>query len=105
MTDKEIMNVPPPITPLIMTYSDIALAERAALRLGYTQTAYTSSSGLWGLFCLPDSQEQMAGQFIKTEEFGLVFIQDLEDLKFHDLAELDKRQIPRRNSSGIPVYP
>lgn len=94
---------PPNIAPVEMTEADIALAEQAAARMGYEQTAYTSSSGLWGLFCLNENPEAVhrdsprrhqppfaKGCFIKTAEFGLMFVQDLEDLQLHDLAEKEK---------------
>lgn len=81
------MKTPPPLTPVEMTEADIDLAERAAKRIGFTQTAYTSSSGLWGLFCLPDHAKHRHGCFIKTREFGILFVSDLEDLQLHDLAE------------------
>lgn len=80
-------NTPPPLTPVEMTEADIDLAQRAAKRIGFTQTAYTSSSGLWGLFCLPDHAKHRHGCFIKTREFGILFVSDLEDLQLHDLAE------------------
>lgn len=76
---------PSAITPLEMTDSDIAIAEKAAKRLGYTQTAYTSSSSLWDLFCLPDNNRQLSGCFIKTAQFGIVFLQSLEDIHCTDL--------------------
>jgi hypothetical protein len=82
-----IANTPPPITPVELSEAEVALCERAAKRLGFTQTAYTSSSGLWGLFCLPYRPTQREGCFIKTAEFGIMFVSDLEDLKLHDLAE------------------
>lgn len=85
---------PPPITPLEMTEADIALAERAAKRIGFTQTAYTSTSGLWGLFCLPDRATQRKGCFIKTAQFGIMFVSDLEDLQLHDLADEERKQQP-----------
>lgn len=75
------------ITQLEMTDKDINLAKRAAARLDYTQTAYTSSSSLIGLFCLADTQKQEKGCFVKTKEFGLIFVQDLNDLNLNDLAE------------------
>ena len=77
----------PPITQVEMTDQDIAFAERIAARLGYTQAAYTSTSGLWGLFCLPDHGEHRHGCIIKTQEFGFLFVADLEDLQLHDLHE------------------
>ena len=91
MTTTE--NKPPPITPVEMTERDIALSERAAKRLGFTQTAYTSSSGLWGLFCLPDHAKHRKGCFIKTAEFGILFVSDLEDLQLHDLANEERRAL------------
>lgn len=88
MNDK-----PPAITQLEMTESDIERAEEVAKRLGYTQTAYTSTSGLWGLFLMRDSAKdrKYAGCIIKTAEFGLMFVADLEDLQLHDLAEQDRK--------------
>lgn len=50
-----------------------------ARSLGYTQTAYTTTSALRGLFCLPDHARQRKGCIIKTRELGLLFVQDLED--------------------------
>lgn len=77
----------PAINQVEMSDKDIELAEQIAKRLGYTQTAYTSTSGLWGLFCLPDSATHRHGCVIKTKEFGFMFVADLEDLQLHDLAE------------------
>lgn len=85
----------PPITQLEFEESDFPKAERIAERLGYTQTAYTSTSGLWGLFCLGENPRTWrgparaleAGCIIKTKEFGLMFIQDLEDLNLRDEME------------------
>ena len=70
----------PPITQLEFEESDFPKAERIAKRLGYTQTAYTSSSALFGLFCLRDRASQKAGCIIKTKEFGFLFVQDVEDM-------------------------
>lgn len=84
---------PPPITPLEMSEADIELAELAAKRIGFTQTAYTSTSGLWGLFCLPNHARHRHGAFIKTMEFGLLFVSDLEDLQLHDLAEVERKEV------------
>jgi hypothetical protein len=53
---------------------------RRKTALGYDQTAYTSTSALWGLFCLRSRPTQRAGCIIKTRQFGLLFVQDLEDL-------------------------
>lgn len=70
----------PPLTQLEMTEEDIVIAQRIARALGYTQTAYTSTSALWGLFCLRDRASQRAGAIIRTRELGFVFVQDVEDL-------------------------
>lgn len=80
----------PPITQLEMNEADIEFAERIASRLGFTQTAYTSTSGLWGLFCLPDHARHRHGCIIKTKEFGFLFVADLEDMQLHDLSEEEK---------------
>jgi len=69
-----------PLTQLEMSDEDIERAEQIARRLGYTQTAYTSTSALWGLFCLPDRPLQRKGCVVKTRELGLLFVQDEEDL-------------------------
>ncbi len=76
------MDTPPPITPLEFDESDFPQAEAMAKQLGFTQTAYTSSSALWGLFCLRDRPAQkLSGCIIKTREFGLMFVADAEDLQ------------------------
>ena len=80
------MNTPPPITPLEFNESDHDQAETLAKALGYEQTAYTSTSALWGLFCLPENPRTHNGQvtrggcIIKTKQFGLMFVQDAEDI-------------------------
>jgi hypothetical protein len=86
------MTQAPPITQLEMTQADIELAEKAAARKGYSQTAYTSTSGLWGLFVMRDHARdpKPSGCFIKTAEFGLLFVADLEDLQLHDLAQVER---------------
>lgn len=85
-TTTEKRRLAPPITALEMTEAEIKFAERIASRLGFTQTAYTSSSGLWGLFCLPDHATHKHGCVILTKEFGFLFVADLEDMQLHDLA-------------------
>ena len=70
----------PPITQLEFQGDDFEVAERIARRLGYTQTSYTSTSALWGLYCLRDRPTQRAGCIIKTRELGFLFVQDVEDL-------------------------
>lgn len=73
------------LTQLEFAEEDFAKAEKVAKRLGYTQTAYTSTSALWGLFCLPDRASQRSGCIIKTRELGLLFVADLEDLHMGDV--------------------
>ena len=70
----------PPLTQLEFTGDDFDVAEQIARRLGYTQTAYTSTSALWGLFCLRGRASQRAGCVIRTRELGWLFVQDVEDL-------------------------
>jgi hypothetical protein len=70
----------PEINQVEFEESDFGKAERIARRLGYDQTAYTSTSALWGLFCLRSRPTQKAGCIIKTAQFGFLFVQDLEDL-------------------------
>jgi hypothetical protein len=84
------MNTPPLLSQVEMTEAEIEFCERAAKRIGFTQTAYTSSSALWGLFCLPDHANHKHGCFIKTKELGILFVADLEDLQLHDLAEEER---------------
>lgn len=76
--------VGPPITQLEFEEEDFDVAERVAKQLGYTQTAYTSSSAMWGLFCLPDRATQKSGCVIKTKELGFLFIQNLENLRIEE---------------------
>lgn len=70
----------PPITQTEFLDGDFEQAERIARSLGYDQTAYTSSSAAWGLYCLRSRPSQRAGVIIKTRELGFLFVQDLEDL-------------------------
>jgi len=71
---------PPTITQVEFAEEDFPKAERIARRLGFKQTVYTSTSALWGLYCLPDRPRQRKGCIIKTRELGFLFVQDLEDL-------------------------
>jgi hypothetical protein len=76
------------LTQLEFAEDDFAIAERVAKSLGYEQTAYTSTSALWGLYCLPENPRTWHGNpralsgacIIKTHELGLVVVQLLEDL-------------------------
>ena len=77
------------LTQVEFSDEDLAKAERIAAALGYEQTAYTSTSALWGLFCLPENpatakpgQRTDGGCIIKTVELGMLFVQDGEDLNF-----------------------
>lgn len=81
-------NEAPVIHQVEMTENEIEDATRMANELGWEQTAYTSTSALWGVFCLPENPATWRGSkraldggcIIKTKEFGLVLIQDREDL-------------------------
>ncbi len=94
-TDKP-MNTPPPIIQLEMTEADTREAQKLAKALGYEQIAYTSTSSLWGLFCLPENPARPenkgkpihGGCIIKTKQFGLLFVQDTEDIT----GEVEQRQ-------------
>lgn len=82
------------LTQLEFEERDFVEAEALAKHLGYEQTAYTSSSALWGLFCLPenpatwrgDRRALCGGCIIKTKELGLLFVQDAEDLHIEENA-------------------
>jgi hypothetical protein len=67
-----------------MTSADMETAERIARALGYKQTAYTSTSALYGLFCIPENPASpgryTGGCIIKTREIGFLFVADGEDL-------------------------
>lgn len=73
------------ITQMEMNAEQIVFAAKIAARLGFTQTAYTSSSALVGLFCLPDRASQRSGCVVLTREFGFLFVADLEDMHLYDL--------------------
>jgi len=78
----------PALTQEEFTEKDHDAAERIARALGYEQTAYTSTSALWGLFCLNENPATWRGNrralhgacIIKTREFGLMVVQTTEDL-------------------------
>jgi len=73
------------LTMIEFSPADHINAENAARALGYTQTAYTSTSALIGLFCLPENPAyhphapHVGGCLIKTRELGLMFVQDADD--------------------------
>jgi hypothetical protein len=93
------------LTQREQTRTDLAVAEMIAARLGYRQTVYTSTSAVIGLFCLkenphPDGGGPPAGPVtggcvVKTDEMGWLFVQDLEDLNLHDLAEKEATRARR----------
>lgn len=77
----------PVLTQVEFGEDDFPKAERIAAALGYEQTAYTSTSNLWGLFCLPENpayaspgQATTGGCIIKTRELGFLFVQHPDDL-------------------------
>jgi hypothetical protein len=72
---------------------DFKIAEKIARRLGYSQTAYTSTSALWGMFCLPENprtakpgEATKGGCIIKTRELGFLFVANLEDMGMEALS-------------------
>lgn len=72
------------LTQLEFNKEDFKNAEQLALKLGYKQTVYTSTSALIGLFCLVDGEQYKQGKnkgcIIKTAELGFLFVQDWEDI-------------------------
>ena len=77
----------PPITQLEFTDADHKVAERIARKLGYRQYVYTSTSALWGLFCLPENPDTAKrGEAIRpaciinTAELGFLVVCNTEDL-------------------------
>ena len=79
-----------PLTQVEFTEGDHDTAARIANHLGYGQTAYTSTSALIGLFCLPENPARFprkphrGGCIIKTKELGFLFVQDTEDIHLDD---------------------
>lgn len=86
--------VGPDVGQLAFSGDDMEKAEAIARKLGYEQTAYTSSSSMWGLFCLPENPATWKGNrralcggcIIKTPQLGFLFVQDLEDLGLSELV-------------------
>jgi hypothetical protein len=80
---------------------DFAKAEKIAKALGYEQTAYTSTSALWGLFCAPENpatvrngEPTTGGCIIKTKELGFLFVQDGEDLhRGYDWCNVESMEV------------
>jgi len=86
----------PPLTQVEFTQGDHRIAERVAKHLGYEQYVYTSTSALWGLFCLPENpatakpgQRTQHACIIKTKELGFLVVQLLEDLGLNDYGRKD----------------
>jgi hypothetical protein len=76
-----------PLTQVEFEDDDFDTAEKIARKLGYKQTAYTSTSALWGLFCIQENpvyakrgERTDGGCIIKTVELGFLFVQNGEDL-------------------------
>ena len=82
------------LTQLEFQDKDFPVVEEIAKRLGYTQTTYSDTSDLIGLFCLRDHSADFGGCVIKTKEFGFMFIQDLADMNMFDLDE--EQRNPRK---------
>lgn len=77
-----------PLTQAEFKTSDFEQAEALAKKLGYEQTAYTSTSALIGLFCLPENpslpenkhKPHRGGCIIKTKELGFMFVQTEDEI-------------------------
>lgn len=90
------------LTQLEFEPEDFPKAEGIAVALGFEQFAYTSTSALWGLFCLPENpkapdyrpgQPTMGGCIIKTRELGFLFVQDGEDRHLgYDWGDVPRRK-------------
>jgi hypothetical protein len=85
---------------------DFDVAEKIARRLGFKQTAYTSSSALWGLFCLPDRPTQNRGCIIKTKELGMLFVQDVEDMLLdpQSLKPAEVEVVRHEKPQSLPMF-
>lgn len=85
------------LTQIEFTQADHKIAQEIGRRLGYTQMAYTSTSALWGYFCMAENPEHSKGPteplvIIKTKELGFLIVKDLEDCRFYDLQKKDLAQ-------------
>ncbi len=85
------------LTMLEFTEKDFETAAEIADRLGYEDnTAYTSTSDIIGLFCMPFNPEyaprrpHVGGCVIKTKEFGFMFVQTDEDMHMEDITKEDR---------------
>jgi hypothetical protein len=95
------------ITQLEFNENDFPIAEKIVGKLGFTQTAYTSTSDIIGLFCLPDRANQKHGCIIiKSKEFGFMFVSTLEDLHLERFNEPEPiifyitRHVSKRDVNG-----
>lgn len=81
-----MLNKLPPLTQLEFSPMDHKKAERIAQKMGYEQTAYSSTSDLNGLYCLPENPERYPNHphkgccIIKTKELGFLVVYMPEDL-------------------------
>lgn len=72
----------PSLTQVSFEDADFPVAKAMAAKMGFSDsTAYTSSSALIGLFCLPTKPGQIEGCVIKTKELGFLFVITKEDLE------------------------
>tara|TARA_R110000868_G_C10591080_1_gene739582 strand:+ start:142 stop:357 length:216 start_codon:yes stop_codon:yes gene_type:complete len=68
------------LTLLEFSPDDFAPAHALCAKLGYgTSYAYTTSSEIPGLYCLPLRANQNTTVICKTAEFGLIAVQTFED--------------------------
>lgn len=68
------------LTQVDFTEEDFKTAKKLAVDLGFGErTAYTSSSALIGLFCLPSRTDSREGCIVKTKELGFLFVRVLEE--------------------------
>lgn len=62
------------------TDEDFATAERICRKLGYGDSwAYTTSSSVPGLYCLPTRPTQRQKIVVKTSELGFIVIEEIEE--------------------------
>ena len=80
------MNTPTILTQLEMNEAQLERAQTLARRLGFQDsTAYTSTSALVGLNCLPLRSGQHGAVIVQTAELGMLVIATLEDVDAYDL--------------------
>jgi hypothetical protein len=80
------MNAPTILTQIDMNEAQLERARTLAARLGFQDsTAYTSTSALIGLNCLPLRSGQHGAVIVQTAELGMLVIATLEDVDAYDL--------------------